>query len=58
MAGAWWQVVDGATHDGGDVPTCIGTGTSARTHVELELVTVEMDDGSSREQVVALRCLE
>jgi len=26
--------------------------------VELDLVTVEMDDGSSWEQVVALRCLE
>ena len=27
-------------------------------HAELDLVTVEMEDGSSREQVVALRCLD
>ena len=58
VAGAWWEGVDGVQHDGAVLPTCVGADTSSLTHVELDLVTVEMADGSSWHHVVALRCLE
>jgi hypothetical protein len=58
VAGAWWRGVDGATHDGADLPTCIGTDTTSSTHVRLGLVTVESPDGARWEQVTWLECLE
>jgi hypothetical protein len=58
IAGAWWRGVDGVWHDGADVPTCIGTDTTALTHVRLGVVKVQNQDGMAWNQVAWLECLE
>ena len=58
IAGAEWQGIENEWHDGADLPTCVGTDTDSFTHVSLGLVTVEMPDGGTREQVTWLECLE
>lgn len=54
VAGASWAGLDGVWHDGADGPTCVGTDTTARTHVRLGIVDAE---GAGGPQVVWLRCL-
>src|SRR5690606_25791400 len=58
IAGAQWTGVDGLTHEGDDLPTCVGTDPSSSTRVQLGLVTVETPDGGVRDQVSWLECLE
>jgi hypothetical protein len=58
VAGAWWRGVDEVWHDGADVPTCIGTDTTALTHVRLGVVKVQNQDGMAWNQVPWLECLE
>ena len=56
VADARWT--DGEVEHHGEPPTCIGTDRSARTRVELGLVTVESSDGARWDHVVRLRCLD
>lgn len=58
VAGAWWQDVDGTVHDGADLPTCIGSDTTSRTHVRLGLVTVTSSEGGWWDHVTWVECLE
>lgn len=57
-AGARWQGVDGAQHDGAELPTRIGTDTASSIHVRLGLVTVESPDGARWDQVSWFGCWE
>ena len=59
VAGASWAGRDGVWHEGADGPTCIGTDTSAKTHVRLGIVEVAPDEeGVGGPHVVWLRCLD
>jgi hypothetical protein len=59
IAGASWAGRDGRWHEGSDGPTCIGTDTTAKTHVRLGVVDVEVDEeGIGGPRVVWLRCLD
>jgi len=58
IAGADWRRAEGPWNDGTSSPTCIGTDPAAMTHVRLGVVTVKVQEGSTREQVVWLQCLE
>lgn len=58
IAGADWREGTGTWNSGAISPTCVGTDTQALTHVRLGLVTVEIQEGSTREQVVWLECLD
>lgn len=58
IAGAQWRDIDDVWHDGADIPSCVGTDSSSRTHVRLGFVTVETPDGGTRDQVTWLECLE
>jgi hypothetical protein len=57
VAGAWWMGPEGSIHQGDYVPTCIGTDTAVKTHVELGIVEVRTEEGVGWKQVVWLRCL-
>jgi hypothetical protein len=58
VAGASWAGQDGAWHEGSDGPTCIGTDTTAKTHVRLGIVHVSPgSDGIGGPHVVWLRCI-
>lgn len=57
VAGARWVGNDNVWHDGTELPTCIGNDPRSRTAVQLSVVTVELDDGTSWDQVVVVRCL-
>jgi hypothetical protein len=59
IAGAWWSDVDNVWHEGSGGPTCVGTDTTTKTHVQLGIVDVEADAGGiGGPRVVWLRCLE
>lgn len=58
IAGAQWRDINDVWHDGADIPSCVGTDSSSRTHVRLGFVTVETPDGGTRDQVTWLECLE
>lgn len=58
IAGADWRSAEGPWNDGASSPTCVGTDTAAMTHVRLGVVMVKVHEGSTREQVVWLQCLE
>ena len=57
ISGARWSGPDDVLHEGADLPTCVGTDTTASTHVQLGLIDVDAEQGSWT-QVVWLRCLE
>ncbi len=57
IAGADWTGPSGPTYTAGAGPTCVGTDTDSFTHVELSLLTVEIEE-SRRVHVVHVRCLE
>ncbi len=56
LSGARWSGLDHVLHDGASGPTCVGTDTTAATHVELGVVDVRTD-GMSWRHAVWLRCL-
>jgi hypothetical protein len=56
IAGAMWSETDNVWHQGSDSPTCVGTDTTVRKHVQLGVVHVDADH-SSWTHVVWLRCL-
>jgi hypothetical protein len=56
VAGARWVGPDNVWHDGGSLPTCIGTDTASLTPVRLGIVHVESEN-ASWQHVVWLRCL-
>jgi hypothetical protein len=59
IAGAWWSDRDNVWHEGANGPTCVGTDTATKTHVQLGIVDVEADEGGiGGPRVVWLRCLE
>jgi hypothetical protein len=58
-AGASWAGPDNMWHEGGRGPTCVGTDTAAKTHVQLGIVYVETGNGGIGGAHVAwLRCLD
>jgi len=59
IAGASWSGPDNVWHDGADGPTCVGTDTSAKMHVQLGIVDVRpgQDGVVGGSRVVWLRCL-
>lgn len=56
IAGARWAGRDNLWHDGADGPTCVGTDTSVKTHVQMGIVDVEGEDAGWA-HVVWLRCV-
>jgi hypothetical protein len=56
IAGVLWSGPDNAWHHG-DTPTCVGTDTTSKTHVQLGVIDVE-SQYVSYAQVAWLRCLE
>ena len=58
VAGAAWSDRDNVWHDGANGPTCVGTDTSAKTHVQLGIVDVQAgQEGIGGPRVAWLRCL-
>jgi hypothetical protein len=58
VAGASWIDRNNIWHDGADLPTCVGTDTDAKVHVQLAIVDVEpVRNGIGGPRVVWLRCL-
>lgn len=59
IAGAFWAGRDEVWHEGSYEPTCVGTDTDAKIHVQLGIVDVEPDgEGIGGPRVVWLRCLD
>jgi hypothetical protein len=59
IAGVWWSDRDNVWHDGADRPTCVGTDTAVKVHLQLGVVEVKTDAGGvGGPRVVWLRCLE
>ncbi len=58
IAGADWRHVGGPWTDGTSSPTCVGTDPGVMTRVRLGLVMVKVPEGSTRQQVIWLECLD
>jgi hypothetical protein len=62
IAGADWAGKDNLWHGGAQTPTCIGTDTTIKTHVQLGIVDIRSGGtdhvGYSASHVIWLRCLD
>jgi hypothetical protein len=58
IAGAWWSGPDDVLHLGSIRPTCIGTDTTVKKHVQLGVVDVEDSEFGEWAHVVWVKCLD
>jgi hypothetical protein len=58
IAGAWWSGPDGVVHMGSIRPTCIGTDTTVKKHVQLGIVDIEHSEFGGWAHVIWVRCLD
>jgi hypothetical protein len=57
IAGAWWSGPDDVLHMGSIRPTCIGTDTTVKKHVQLGIVDIDDSEFGEWTHVVWVKCL-